>query len=146
MLSRLVPAKRLPKLSEIGSIPGFVQLPAAELEAIDQLMTVVQVRSGVRLARQDAVQHQLLLVLDGLLVVALSGRPVAALGRGAIVGEVKATGRSVTQIADVVTLTPARVAVAGAADARMLHCRCPQFWDQLCALADERLLAIPELV
>ncbi len=70
---------------------------------------------GDVLVNQGDVGHELFLLLDGVLAVEVDGAGVAEVGPGSILGE-RALLEEGTRTATLRATTPARVAVAGAAD------------------------------
>lgn len=59
---------------------------------------------------------QLAVILEGRVKVQRGGKDVCELGEGAVVGETRVIDSSKSMTADVVCVTPCRVAVAGRSD------------------------------
>ncbi len=70
--------------------------------------------AGATLTRQGEPGDELFLLLDGVLAVEVDGRRVAEVGPGAVLGE-RALLEGGTRTSTLAAVTPARVAVAGAA-------------------------------
>ncbi len=66
---------------------AFTDLPAAELETLERLITPITVPAGETIMTQGAFGNEAHLLLDGQLLVQRDGQEIAILGAGAIVGE-----------------------------------------------------------
>jgi hypothetical protein len=71
--------------------------------------TIRKIAEGANLVRQGEAGTEVFLILDGIFVVEVDGRPVAEIGPGAVVGE-RAALRNGTRTATLWARTPGRVA------------------------------------
>ena len=77
--------------------------------------TIRKVKEGEVVTEQGAEGNQLFLLLDGVLTVEVDGEPVAEVGPGSVLGE-RAVLEGGVRTSTLRALTPAKVAVASAAD------------------------------
>jgi hypothetical protein len=103
--------------------PAFVTSveTALERQLIDQVMragrkpTLRGLTAGEVLVRQGDLGHELFLLLDGVLSVAVDGAELGHVGPGAVLGE-RSVLEGGARTSTLVAVTPCRIAVADAAD------------------------------
>ena len=98
------------KADVIASIPLFGGLTKREVSEIAKLVDEMDVAEGTTLATQGEVARQVVVILSGSAVVRRSGRKVAEVGPGDIVGEIGLVTHR-PRNATVVTATPATILV-----------------------------------
>lgn len=109
-----------------------------ELRRIARLVDEVVVPPGTVLCRQGVVAREAFVVVAGRVAVSVSGRHVAVLGSGELVGETALlTGGART--ATVVTLVPTRVFVIEARRFSSLFSAAPQVGQKMAAVLAGRL-------
>jgi CRP-like cAMP-binding protein len=95
---------------DLRELPLFAEASRSELAVIRRQLTLLQVPAGRVLVHEDARGDEFMILVEGEAVVTRGGRPIAALGRGDLVGEMalledQGRGRrnaTVTALTDVV--------------------------------------------
>ena len=102
-----IPASRLEQLRRLAI---FAPLSDAELVRVDRLVVDIDLEAGHVLTRQGRVGRQAFIVVDGQGAVTISGRPVATVGPGDMIGEMALIDGQ-PRTATVTAITPMRVLV-----------------------------------
>jgi CRP-like cAMP-binding protein len=115
--------------ARLGDLALLAECSPAQLRTIDHLCTAVGVPRGRVLCRQHEIARECFIVADGTARVDIDDRPVTAVGRGEIVGElallVPGGRRTATVIAAtdmaLLALTRAEFAAVMSAFPRIAH-------------------------
>lgn len=73
--------------SSVSEVAAALNLPASEADSLDSLTTPVSIPAGRVLMRQGAFGNEVVLLIQGELLVERDGEAIAVLSPGAIVGE-----------------------------------------------------------
>jgi CRP-like cAMP-binding protein len=98
------------RVAALRRVPFIAGCSSRELERLDRLGTLVDVRAGKILTREGEVGRECFVVLDGTAVVHREGRPIGEIGPGSIVGELALLDNTLRN-ATVVATTAMRVLV-----------------------------------
>lgn len=129
-----------PRLSRVALLEG---VDPAALRRIDDLATVLRVRSGRVLMDQGAYGKEFAMVLAGSVEVTIDGELVSTLGPGEIVGEV-AMVVDVPRTATVRTTSEAELAVIARQEFEQVLREAPVATRRLLRTVTTRLLAVAE--
>jgi CRP-like cAMP-binding protein len=100
----------------VQEMASLLHLSRQHARIADQIFTEAKVPAGTTLSTQGSNVKQLVFVLDGEIGVSRDGVSLATLSRGDVLGEITALDIAPEQTATAVTLTDARVLVAGRLD------------------------------
>lgn len=95
-------------LDQLAAVPIFSGLTPRQLEVIDRRATTLDLQPGFVITREGAASKEMVVVLDGEVIVEHDGRFVARLGPGDVVGEVGVLARHPRTATATVT-APSRV-------------------------------------
>jgi CPA1 family monovalent cation:H+ antiporter len=125
--------------ARLAAISLFAALSDAELTAIAEKASELEVAPGHAIAKEGDFGHALYAIESGTAEVARDGRPVRVLGPGDVFGEIAllASGR---RTATVVATAPLRLIVLFKRDVWALEQHAPSAADRLQALISEREL------
>jgi CRP-like cAMP-binding protein len=113
-----------PLLARLRAIPLFSGCPRAELALVARCSTEHRALAGEVLIEQGWTARELLVIVEGSVVVRLDDRPIARLGPGDVVGEVALLDRG-PRTASVVAETDVRALVSTAHEVTMLLTHAP---------------------
>lgn len=126
------------KERRLAEVPLFSSCRRDELRRIAKLVDEVGVPPGTVLCHQGVCGREAFVVADGRVGVSVSGRHVATLGPGELVGETALlTGGP--RRATVVTLVPTRLFVIDSRRFRSLFLAAPEVGRRIAVLLAERL-------
>ncbi len=74
-------------LDHLARVPLFASLSKKDIQAVARTTTESTRPAGTVLLQQDAIGHELFIILEGSATVSRNGRKIATLGPGAFVGE-----------------------------------------------------------
>jgi CRP-like cAMP-binding protein len=74
-------------LDHLARVPLFSSLSKKDLQAVARTTTESTRPAGTVLLEQDAVGHELFIILEGAATVSRNGRKITTLGPGAFIGE-----------------------------------------------------------
>jgi len=100
----------------VQEMASLLHLSRQHARIADQIFTEAKIPAGTTLATQGSNVKQLVFILDGEVSVSRDGVLIATLSRGDVLGEITALDIAPEQTATAVTLTDARVLVAGRRD------------------------------
>ena len=123
----------------IQEMASLLHLSRHHARIADQIFTEAKIPAGTTLSIQGSNVKQLVFVLDGEIGVSRDGVLIATLSRGDVLGEITALDIAPEQTATAVTLTDARVLVAGRHDLGNLA-RCTGLHLHLQSTASKRLV------
>lgn len=115
-------------------------LPASEIRALESLTTPIRLDAGDVLMHQGAFGNEVLLLLDGELVVERDGEALAVLVPGAVVGE-QAVLLNEPRNATVTAATPVLIGVMNRREFASMLERCPTLGRDVLQTAIERATA-----
>jgi CRP/FNR family cyclic AMP-dependent transcriptional regulator len=123
--------------SRFAGVPAFAGLPEAELAAIAEAASEVDVGEGETLATEGDFGHAMYVIESGTAEVRLDGKPPRTLGPGDVFGEIAAIA-SGRRTASVVATSPMRLIALFKRDLWALERNAPEATERLRALIDER--------
>jgi CRP-like cAMP-binding protein len=126
--------------SRLAGVPAFAGLPEAELAAIAEAASEVDVGEGETLATEGDFGHAMYVIESGTAEVRLDGKPPRTLGAGDVFGEIAAIA-SGRRTASVVATSPMRLIALFKRDLWALERNAPEATERLRALIDERRAA-----
>jgi CRP-like cAMP-binding protein len=100
----------------VQEMASLLHLSRRHARIADQIFTEAKIPAGTTLSTQGSSTKQLVFVLDGEIDISRDGVSIATLSRGDVLGEITALDIATEQTATAVTLTDARVLVAGRRD------------------------------
>ena len=100
----------------IQEMASLLHLSKQHARIADGIFTEAKIPAGTNLSTQGSTIKQLVFILDGEIEVSRDGVKIATLSRGDVLGEITAINIALEQTATAVTLTDARVLVAGRRD------------------------------
>lgn len=72
----------------LRSVPLFAELDDDELDSIGSALTELRFSAGETLLRQGSYAREMVIIVDGELVVSKNGIEIATIGRGGFAGEI----------------------------------------------------------
>lgn len=121
------------------SLADTFGVPAKEIAALARFSTLVDVAADEVLINEGVTGHEVLIVLDGEVVVSRHGTEVARLGTGAVIGE-QALLTNGPRNATVTTTVATTLAVLNRAEFSTILDTCPALSRRVLTVAIDRLL------
>lgn len=115
-------------------------IPRNELRTVELRGTLLRVRAGRQLIRQDEIGRECMVIADGTFSVTRDGEPVAQLGAGDVMGELSVITRR-PRTASVHATSDSTVYVFNSREFRSLLNECPALSLLVHDTAHERSLA-----
>jgi CRP-like cAMP-binding protein len=125
----------------LANSPIFGECPPDEMDALDGLTTLTNVRLGSTLMRQGGYDGQFVIVLDGVANVTRDGVDIAEIGPGECVGEIGLLFDR-PRTATVVARTPIKGLVFNQVEFRTMMRECDRMHQQIERLATSRMQRI----
>jgi CRP-like cAMP-binding protein len=128
--------------ARVAGIPLFANLPPAELDAIADAASEIEVGDGEALTTEGEFGHALFAIEAGSADISIGGKRVGTAGSGDIVGEVAvlASGR---RTASVIATSPLRALVLFKRDVWALERRAPEAAGRIRTALEQHRVAAP---
>lgn len=130
------------RIEALRHISLFAGCTHDELARIDRLGTPIAVRPGRALTVEGAIGRECFVTLAGVAVAERSGRAIATIDAGSIVGEIALLDHT-TRNATVVAVTPMQLLVLSEQELEQLLRIAPRVETTLRRIADERRRSAP---
>jgi CRP-like cAMP-binding protein len=127
----------------LAKIPLFQKLSAKQLEAVDALVTTIDVAAGRELIRQGEAGREFVVVVEGEAEVRRDGAVIALRGPGTFFGEMALLLKQ-PRNASVVAKTAMRIDVIAGQDFRRLLDEYPDLYAPLLQATAQRLAELDE--